>query len=67
MKSRMGRMRLWAVLLCLILTAGATASWAQETVPPIHPQVSAADTAWVLISSALVLAMIVPGLALVYG
>src|SRR5574338_1014447 len=29
--------------------------------------VSGADTAWVLISSALVLAMIVPGLALFYG
>src|SRR5579884_466607 len=29
--------------------------------------VNAADTAWVLVSSALVLAMIVPGLALFYG
>lgn len=31
------------------------------------PQISAGDTAWVLTSSALVLAMIVPGLALFYG
>lgn len=30
-------------------------------------QVNAGDTAWVLISSALVLAMIIPGLALFYG
>ena len=29
--------------------------------------ISAGDTAWVLTSSALVLAMIVPGLALFYG
>src|SRR5437867_12206328 len=35
--------------------------------PPIQPQTSAADTAWVLLSSALVLAMLVPGLALFYG
>ena len=38
---------------------------AQETVST--PQVSAGNTAWVLTSSALVLAMIVPGLALFYG
>ncbi|HKT36665.1 MAG TPA: ammonium transporter [Nitrospira sp.] len=31
------------------------------------PVISAADTAWVLVSSALVLAMTVPGLALFYG
>jgi len=31
------------------------------------PQINAGDTAWVLTSSALVLAMIVPGLALFYG
>jgi Amt family ammonium transporter len=37
-----------------------------QTVAPIDP-LNAADTAWVLISSALVLAMIVPGLALFYG
>ena len=31
------------------------------------PQIDPADTAWVLIASALVLAMVVPGLALFYG
>jgi len=67
MTSRMSRMGLWAGVLCLIVTAGGTAGWAQETAPPIQPQVSAADTAWVLTSSALVFAMIVPGLALFYG
>jgi len=67
MTSRMSRMGLWAGLLCLIVTGGGTAGWAQEMAPPIQPQVSAADTAWVLTSSALVFAMIVPGLALFYG
>ena len=67
MTPRMSRMGLWAGLLCLILTAGETTGWAQEMAPPIQPQVSAADTAWVLTSSALVFAMIVPGLALFYG
>ncbi len=38
-------------------------SWAEQ----LPGSISAADTAWVLISSALVLAMIVPGLALFYG
>ena len=36
--------------------------WAQDA-----PQISAGDTAWVMVSSALVLMMIVPGLALFYG
>ncbi len=35
--------------------------------PVTRGEISAADTAWVLMSSALVLAMIVPGLALFYG
>jgi Amt family ammonium transporter len=38
------------------------AVWAQETT-----KISAGDTAWVLISSALVLMMVAPGLALFYG
>jgi len=39
--------------------------YAQDVVST--PQINAGDTAWVLTSSALVLAMIVPGLALFYG
>ncbi|MGH7228025.1 MAG: ammonia channel protein, partial [Nitrospiraceae bacterium] len=61
------RIGLVLVLVCIGLLAGVNLSLAQESAPPIHAQVSAADTAWVLISSALVLAMIVPGLALFYG
>lgn len=40
--------------------------WAQSA-PASSPQVSAGDTAWILVSSALVLAMTSPGLALFYG
>nr|WP_202967319.1 ammonium transporter [Nitrospira moscoviensis] len=40
---------------------------AQEAVVPARATIDGADTAWVLVSSALVLAMIVPGLALFYG
>jgi len=40
-------------------------AWAAEGTPT--PRIDSGDTAWVLISSALVLAMIAPGLALFYG
>ena len=56
-----------SVFLCAVLLTGANLSLAQEAALPVQPQISAADTAWVLLSSALVLAMIVPGLALFYG
>jgi Ammonium Transporter Family len=41
--------------------------WAETAAAAVGSTISGADTAWVLISSALVLAMIVPGLALFYG
>jgi ammonium transporter, Amt family len=56
------------------MTAGATAAmvllasasaWAQEAAAP--PVFDTGDTAWVLVSSALVLMMTLPGLALFYG
>jgi len=67
MTSCMRQLGLVSVLLCIALLTGANVSLAQEVAPPVQPQISAADTAWVLLSSALVLAMIVPGLALFYG
>ncbi len=56
-----------------VLTAVASWSWwgltawAQGAPPAPPAKVDSGDTAWVLASSALVLAMIVPGLALFYG
>jgi Amt family ammonium transporter len=48
----------------------ATAPVIQEAAPtatPAPPKIDTGDTAWVLISTALVLAMTAPGLALFYG
>jgi Amt family ammonium transporter len=57
---------LGVTILGLFLLWGlAPGAYAQDAVST--PQISAGDTAWVLTSSALVLAMIVPGLALFYG
>ncbi len=55
------------VVLCvlLVLCAGLSPAFAQNDEGV--PQISAGDTAWVLTSSALVLAMTAPGLVLFYG
>jgi len=52
-----------AFLLAGLITAGCGPAFADENVN----RISAGDTAWVLISSALVLLMTAPGLALFYG
>jgi len=57
---------LWVTILGVFFLWGwVPGADAQETMST--PEVSAGNTAWVLTSSALVLAMIVPGLALFYG
>ncbi len=65
-----------SILICFILTAGmlsadevkveTTASESPAAVAPTPPKVDTGDTAWVLISAALVMLM-TPGLALFYG
>jgi len=56
-------------LAILGLTAGALPVWAQELPPqsPPAPTLNAADTAWLLTATTLVLFMTLPGLALFYG
>src|ERR1035437_7593277 len=49
------------VALCLALASPAAAE------VPAAPKIEGADTAWLLLSSALVLMMTIPGLALFYG
>jgi ammonium transporter, Amt family len=51
----------FAVGLAGLLGLAPRLAWAQDA------EISAGDTAWVLMSSALVLMMVVPGLALFYG
>lgn len=57
------------VLSCLVLTAWATDVRAEEVAAaaPMVPKIDTGDTTWVLVSTALVLAMTAPGLALFYG
>ncbi len=54
------RFALSAAAACPLFWKGA--AWAQDT-----PQIDTGDTAWILASSALVMAMTLPGLALFYG
>ena len=58
------------LLTCLAVLLWAGGLWAQEAPPaPAAPvlKIDTGDTAWVLVSAALVLAMTAPGLALFYG
>jgi len=57
------------VLSCLVLTAWATKVRAEEVAAaaPVAPAIDTGDTTWVLVSTAMVLAMTAPGLALFYG
>ncbi|MCA9420443.1 MAG: ammonium transporter, partial [Nitrospira sp.] len=52
------------LMAVLVLNGLGSFVWAQDGGAS---QLNAGDTAWVLMSSALVLAMIIPGLALFYG
>jgi Amt family ammonium transporter len=54
------------MILCaawMAVLGWAEQGWSQETAP----RVDTGDTAWVLVSSALVFVMVIPGLALFYG
>ncbi|WHZ22494.1 MAG: Ammonium transporter [Nitrospira sp.] len=64
------------VSVCFAIMLGAAGAWSQETAPPPAtsqsaltppPKIDTGDTAWLLISTAMVLAMTAPGLALFYG
>ncbi len=62
----MYKMTRLSILLFANLLLTGSPSWAQA-VTGQSAAINGADTAWVLLSSALVLAMLVPGLALFYG
>lgn len=51
-------------LLALLIVIGPAFVFAQEGAPP---RLDSGDTTWILVSSALVLLMTIPGLALFYG
>src|ERR1035437_11157264 len=53
------------IVLCVALCLAFASPAAAEV--PAAPKIEGADTAWLLLSSALVLMMTIPGLALFYG
>ncbi|MEI7901831.1 MAG: ammonium transporter [bacterium] len=58
----------WIGLIAGIAITAATNTWAQGAAAvATTPVVNSGDTAWVLVSTALVLLMTLPGLALFYG
>ena len=63
--TRYGQPALLAVLPLLVCTASAVAQTAAPAAPA--PKIDSGDTAWMLTSTALVLMMTIPGLALFYG
>jgi Amt family ammonium transporter len=58
---------LWTGATTLSVLAMSAAALAQEAAAEAPPVIDSGDTAWVLASSALVLMMTLPGLALFYG
>lgn len=59
---RLQRIAVCFFLIVVLCVVSMSSAFAEE-----KPTINAGDTSWVLTSSALVLAMIVPGLALFYG
>src|SRR3990167_10135764 len=70
-RNTMHRIRTECLLACFLCCA--LPAWAQAPAPLIHPTLvaqetlNAADTAWMMTSTALVLLMTLPGIALFYG
>jgi len=62
-----GLIALAALILGLILADGALAQTTAPAAAPPPPKLDTGDTAWMLTSTALVLMMTIPGLALFYG
>ncbi len=58
---------LWLGALTLALTHLAPANAQENAAPPAAPAIDHGDNAWMLVSSALVLLMTAPGLAMFYG
>lgn len=67
MTNRFLRIILMATTFLMTIPALAWADEAAQAVAAAAPKIDTGDTSWVLISSALVLLMTLPGLALFYG
>ncbi len=71
MRGKLVSWLLVATVAAVVWSSGNCVAWAdspgQPAAAPAQPQFNAADNAWVLVASALVLMMCAPGLALFYG
>jgi len=65
MRRNYQKINILCILFWVVLVLGVSPVLGQETEGA--PQISAGDTGWILTSSALVLVMTIPGLALFYG
>ncbi len=55
---------MWPAVVVASVCGGVATGWAHERIPGT---IDTGDTAWILVSSAFVLCMVLPGLALFYG
>lgn len=55
------------LVLFVITIIGSTSALAQETAAAVTPTIDSGDTAWMIVATALVLLMTIPGLAFFYG
>ena len=67
MTSRLTKGTAGGLLATAVLVLLTGAALAADAVPPAPPKPNPGDTAWLLVSTALVLMMSIPGLALFYG
>jgi Amt family ammonium transporter len=70
LNNRIGKFVGWGIFSALLLLFHPVAAFAQDAAaaaPAAPPAPNKGDTAWLLVSAALVLMMSVPGLALFYG
>jgi len=60
-------MKKYSIAILILLGVFSSNVVAQNTISHITPSISAGDTAWMLVATAFVLLMSIPGLALFYG
>lgn len=66
MKKFFKHISVFIILLMVTIACGASVM-AQETAAAVTPTVDSGDTAWMIVATALVLLMTIPGLAFFYG
>jgi len=55
------------ILTSILSLVSISTLWAQTSTPAVAPTINTGDTAWMIVATAFVLLMTIPGLALFYG